>query len=186
MELPKPPPTIETARLLLRPVEAADAPAIFAACSNPRVTAHTVFDTHRCLDDALSFVSGYARHNYAEGVPDPLGIAFKDTPAEVLGCIGARWDSESDRRMEMGYWLAEPAWGRGVATEAAAALVRYVFDNHPVQRLQARVFAGNDASARVLAKVGLRYEGTLRAGALVKGRFRDVMMFALLRTDLER
>ena len=178
-------PTLETPRLVLRPLTDADAGAIFAACSNPRLTAHTSFDTHRNPDDTRTFLATYVTMRYAEGEPDPLGIAFRETPGEVIGCVGAHWASQADRCMEFGYWVAEPAWGRGVATEAGGALVRYVFDAYPVERLQSRVFMGNDASARVLAKLGFTYEGTLRSGAFNKGRFRDVMLFALLRAQCD-
>jgi ribosomal-protein-alanine N-acetyltransferase len=180
------PPTLETPRLLLRPVTDADAPALFAACSNPRLTEHTVFDTHRSIEETRNFLATYARLKYATGEPDPLGIAFRDRPDEVIGCAGAHWRTQQDSCLEFGYWVAEEHWGRGIATEAAGALVRHVFDAFPVERLQARVFTGNDASCRVLEKLGFTREGVLRSGAFVKGRFRDVILFALLRGDPRR
>ena len=179
-------PTLETARLLLRPLTPADAEAIFAACSNPRVTEHTCFDTHRTLDDSRGFIAGYAAANYEAGVPDPLAITWKESPSHLIGCIGARWDAEPAGRMDLGYWLAEPFWGRGIVTEAARVFVPFLFANYPVERLQSRVFDGNPASGRVLEKAGLIYEGTLRKGLRVKGRFRDVRMYSRLRAEHER
>lgn len=176
-------PTLETPRLVLRPLTDADADAIFAACSNPRLTAHTLFDTHRSVADTLGFLAAYAKVKYAAGEPDPLGIAFKGSPGEVIGCVGARWESEPHRCMTLGYWVAEPHWGRGIVTEAAAALVRHVFDAYAVERVQSVVFVGNDASARVLTKLGFTQEGTMRSAVLKNGVFRDVMLFARLRSD---
>src|SRR6476660_912624 len=134
--------TLQTPRLILRPLTDPDADAIFAACSNPRLTADTLFDTHRTVADTLAFLAAYARVKYAAGEPDPYGVAFKETPGEVIGCVGARWESEPHRCMTLGYWVAEPYWGRGIVTEAAAALVRHVFDAFPVERVQSVVFVG--------------------------------------------
>lgn len=178
------PPTLETPRLILRPLVDPDADALFAACSNPRLTAHTSFDTHRSIADTRTFLATYAKLKYAAGEPDPLGIAFKVKPEEVIGCVGARRESQEDWCMEFGYWVAEPHWGKGIATEASLALIRHVFEAFPIERLQSRVFTGNDASARVLAKLGFTHEGTMRSGAFLKGRFRDVMLFARLRSDV--
>ncbi|MFO0848834.1 MAG: GNAT family protein [Gemmataceae bacterium] len=180
------PPTLETARLLLRPLTPADAEAMFEACSNPRVTDHTCFDTHRTLDTSRGFIAGYAATSYAAGVPDPLTITLKETPDRLIGCIGARWEDKGDGRMDLGYWLAEPFWGRGIVTEAARVFVPFLFATYPVERLQSRVFEGNPASGRVLEKAGLTYEGTLRKGLKVKGRFRDVRMYSRLREENER
>jgi ribosomal-protein-alanine N-acetyltransferase len=176
-------PTLETARLVLRPLTDADADAVFAACSNPRLTAHTLFDAHRSVADTLTFLAAYARPKHAAGEPDPYGIAFKESPGEVIGCVGARWGSQLHRCMELGYWVAEPHWGRGIVTEAATELVRFVFESFEVERIQSRVFAGNESSARVLLKLGFTLEGTMRSAAFKNGVFRDVMLFARLRSD---
>jgi ribosomal-protein-alanine N-acetyltransferase len=85
--------------------------------------------------------------------------------------------------MELGYWVAEPFWGRGYAAEASAAVLRYAFKSYQPERMQARVIAGNFASVRVLEKLNFRYEGTLRASLLRRSRFEDVMMFSLLRAE---
>lgn len=179
-------PTLETARLVLRPLVSEDAEAMFEACSNPRLTANTTFDTHRDIEVSRGFIAGYAASSYEAGPPDPLAIAWKESPGRLIGCVGALWESEPDGRMDLGYWLAEPLWGRGIVTEAARAFVPFLFAGYPVERLQSRVFDGNPASGRVLEKVGLTYEGTLRKGLKVKGRFRDVRMYSRLREDTDR
>ncbi len=176
------PPTIETDRLVLRAVTGDDADAVFAACSNPAVTRFTLFDTHRTPDDTLSFVRDYVAGSYAEQSPDPFAVTVKPNP-RMVGAVGCRWESRPNRCMEMGYWVAEPLWGRGVATEAGRAVLRYVFAHYPVERVQARVIVGNPASVRVLEKLGFRHEGTLRSSLLRRGKFEDVALFALLRGE---
>jgi [ribosomal protein S5]-alanine N-acetyltransferase len=85
--------------------------------------------------------------------------------------------------MELGYWLAEPFWGRGLAVEACRVLLDHVFREYGPERLQARVIAGNVASSRVLDKVGFRFEGTLRSALLRREKFEDLHIYSLLRAD---
>ena len=178
------PPTIETARLVLRAVTEADADAVFAACSNPAVTRFTLFDTHRTVTDSLRFVWNYALANYLEMIPDPFAITVKgDAGSPVVGCVGCHWASRPNRTLELGYWLAEPYWGKGLVAEGAAAAVAFCFANYPAERIQARVVAGNAASVRVLEKIGFAYEGTMRKCLSRRGVQEDVMVFARLRGD---
>lgn len=178
------PPLLETDRLVLRAVTADDADAIFAACSNPNVTRFTLFDTHRTVADAVHFVRGYALPNYQDMIPDPFGIALKADPApRLVGCVGCHWASRPHLTLELGYWLAEHLWGRGITAEAAAAVVRFCFAHYPAERIQARVVAGNAASVRVLEKLGFRFEGTLRQSIQRRGEQEDVLMFATTRGD---
>lgn len=177
-------PTLATPRLILRPVVEADVDAIFAACSNPRLTDYTIFETHQSRAESERFVQDYAFANYAEGIPDPFAIAWKDATEELIGCCGGRWtEGRCNRSVELGYWIAEPHWGRGVATEAVRALVPFLFEFLQPVRVQAHTIAENRASARVLEKVGMTYEGTLRQAHYRRGRHWDVSMYSVLRCE---
>ena len=86
--------------------------------------------------------------------------------------------------MEIGYWLGREHWGRGLATEAVRAFGRWAFAAYPeLRRLEAGVFAGNDASARVLAKAGYVLEGRRRDACWKNGAFLDIAMYSLLREE---
>ncbi len=85
--------------------------------------------------------------------------------------------------MELGYWLAEPFWGKGYVVEGCRALLTHVFAEYKPVRVQARVIEGNEASARVLAKLGFHEEGTLRKFLFRRGRQEDVRMFSVLREE---
>ena len=180
------PPTLETERLLLRPVTPADAGSVFLYASNPAVTRFTLFETHQTIDDSRWFVEDYARSRYASREPDPFGIVLKADPlGTVIGSLGAHWASQPNLTMEFGYSIAEPYWGRGLIAEAGRAVLRYVFAEYAVERVQARVFAGNDASERVLQKLGFSREGVLRSLVLRRGRHWDIVMYSLLRGEWE-
>ena len=87
--------------------------------------------------------------------------------------------------MEFGYALAEPFWGRGLVVEASRALLRFVFTEYAVERLQARVFVGNDASERVLQKLGFTREGVMRRSVFRRGQWWDLIMYSMLRSEWE-
>ena len=178
------PPVLETERLILRPLTIEDALDVFQFCSNPNMTRYTLWDTHRTIDDSLVFINDYPLTRYPSRVPDPLGIVQKLDPAQsVIGTVGCFWVSKKDAVMEIGYNLAEPLWGQGIIVEAARCLIGWVFDNYPVERLQARVLFGNTASGRVARKLGMTYEGTQRSALSVRGKATDVSYYSLLRGE---
>jgi ribosomal-protein-alanine N-acetyltransferase len=176
------PPILETERLRLRPFAEADVDALFAVASNPNVTRHTNWEAHRTPDDTRAFLRDYALARSVEQVPDPYAVVLKDGDV-LVGGAGARWASRADGCMEFGYWLAEPYWGRGLATEAARVLVAHLFAHYPVERVQAHYIEGNAASGRVMEKVGLTFEGVRRHGLLHRGRFKDLYCYAVLRGE---
>jgi len=181
------PPTLETDRLVLRPVTPGDAAAVFLYASNPAVTRFTLFETHQTLDDSRWFAEEYTRSRYVNREPDPFGIVLKADPLKtVVGAIGAHWASQPNLVMEFGYSIAEPYWGRGLIAEAAGAMIRYVFEEYAAERLQAQVFVGNDASERVLQKLGFTREGVLRSLVERRGRRWDIVMYSLLRAEWEQ
>jgi RimJ/RimL family protein N-acetyltransferase len=81
----------------------------------------------------------------------------------------------------VGYWLGEPFWGRGFATQALRALSAYAFSTFDLHRLEAAVFGWNLASARVLEKAGYSLEGRLRRSVIKDGRIADSLLYARLR-----
>lgn len=104
----------------------------------------------------------------------------------VAGSIGVFRQGNIHRQTgELGYYLGEEYWGRGIMTEAVKQICNYVFDKSDVIRIYAEPFAHNAASCRVLEKAGFQYEGTLRSNAVKNGRVFDMKMYALLKTTLD-
>ncbi len=101
---------------------------------------------------------------------------------EAIGSIGLTLQEDVHRRSgEIGYWLAEPFWGRGIATRAVRALTEYAFTNFDLVRLYANVFEWNPASGRVLEKAGFTLEGRLRKNITKDGNTIDQFLYALVR-----
>jgi ribosomal-protein-alanine N-acetyltransferase len=176
------PPMLTTPRLTLRAFEEFDADPLFEHAKNPNVARFTLWDHHKTVADSVAFVRDYARLRYREGTTEPYAITLLPDPRPVGAC-GCFWASQPNRTMELGYWVAEPFWGRGIAVEASRAVLELAFRMFEPQRMQARVIAGNAASSRVLEKLNFRHEGTLRAALLRRGQFEDVMMYSLLRSE---
>jgi [ribosomal protein S5]-alanine N-acetyltransferase len=176
------PPTLTTPRLTLRAFEEADAEPLFEYARNPNVTRFTLWETHRNIGETLSFVRDYAILRYREGMPEPYAISLSPD-SKPIGSCGCFWASRPNQSMELGYWVAEPFWGRGITVEACRTLLNHVFREFKPERIQARVIAGNVASSRVLVKLGFRYEGTLRSALLRREKFEDVMIYSLLRRE---
>jgi RimJ/RimL family protein N-acetyltransferase len=105
---------------------------------------------------------------------------------EVVGGIGfslrdARRAPFSDHCSEIGYWLGEPFWNRGIVTEALMAVTHWAFTELPVVRFEAPVYARNPGSMRVLEKAGYECEGRLRARYFRDGQYIDALLYAKVR-----
>lgn len=101
---------------------------------------------------------------------------------EVVGSIGVfRQENIHFRTAEMGYYIGEPYWGKGIGTSAVKQASRYVFENTDIIRIFAEPFAYNTASCRVLEKSGFVFEGILHGNAVKNGRVLDMKMYALVK-----
>ncbi len=113
----------------------------------------------------------------------PLNFAICDTTGPIGGIGLTKRGEELRHSAELGYWLGKPFWGRGIATAAARAMTAYGLEELGLIRLDAQVQVHNKASARVLEKVGYRYEGLLRKVAIKQGEPVDHLLYAILRED---
>lgn len=104
---------------------------------------------------------------------------------KAVGSIGVFRQGNIHRQTaELGYYIAEEYWGKGIMTDAVKQICEYVFGNSDIIRIYAEPFAYNVASCRVLEKAGFQYEGTLRSNAVKNGKVIDMKMYSLLKTDL--
>ena len=105
----------------------------------------------------------------------------------AVGEIGFVLRADVERvSAEVGYWLGEAFWGRGIATEALGAITRYAIATHGLTRLYALPFARNTASCRVLEKAGYLVEGRLRRSAVKDGVVIDQLQYAFIAPEGER
>ncbi|MDQ3920456.1 MAG: GNAT family N-acetyltransferase [Acidobacteriota bacterium] len=152
------PPIIETARLVLRPPRMSDAGAIFNSyAADEEVTRYLVWRPHTSIAETEEFL-GRVVASLEDGsrLTWALTLHGDDTPR---GMIELR---PHGHKADVGYVLARPFWGRGYVTEALRAVLDYAFRNPGMYRVWAVCDAGNAASARVMEKAGMSFEGILR------------------------
>jgi len=175
-------PTLETERLILRKMTLEDAEAIFAYASDPEVSRYTLWETHRSIEDSRAFLELEVSKRESGGEPD-WGIVYKGDHRFVGICGIISWEPQH-ARAEIGYALSREYWGRNLMPEAARAMIRFGFERMSLNRIEARCIAENAASARVMEKAGMTHEGTLRQRELIKGAYRDIEVYAILREEL--
>lgn len=178
---PRPPPTLVTARLVLRPLRHADAPGIFAIFGDRAVARYWSRPAMTAITQARRLVSN-ARAGYRTGDSMTLGIELADTHALVGTCTLFAFHP-SNRRAELGYALASAQWGRGYMNEALVRLVSYAFDDLDLHRLEADIDPANAASQRTLLRLGFVREGRLRERWIVGGTTSDSEIYGLLRRE---
>ena len=104
------------------------------------------------------------------------------TSLEAIGCIALRLGSDIHRKTaELGYWLGEPFWNRGIMSEAVTEFTNQAFGLFDLQRIYAKPFGSNGASARILEKAGFACEGRLRASVFKNGKVLDSLLYARVR-----
>ena len=166
----------------IRRWELSDARDLATALSNKKIQDN--------LRDGLPYP--YTEKDGKEFISTMLAANENDTFAfaitvngKVIGSIGAfRQTNIHNKTAELGYYIAEEYWGKGIMTEAVKQLCDYVFSHTDIIRIYAEPFAYNIGSCRVLEKAGFQYEGTLRSNALKNGNVLDMKMYSKLKTEL--
>ena len=176
-------PTLTTRRLVLRPFTLADAPEVNRLVGDRRIADTTLNIPHPYDESMAEAWIGTHAEAAERGESVTLAIAEKD--GSLVGAV-ALAIARAQQRAELGYWIAVPHWGRGYATEAAAAMVDYAFGTLGLRRVVAHCLTRNVGSARVMEKVGMQREGTLRAHVMKWDVPEDVALYAILRDEWSR
>ncbi|MEU2784889.1 GNAT family protein [Streptomyces sp. NPDC007110] len=176
-----PTPVLHTDRLRLRPFTEADADSLFALHSSSHVLRY--WDSPPWTDPARAqrFLAN-CRTLEDEGTGARVVVDRLSDGAFVGWCGLSDWNPVY-RSASLGYVLGDAMWGHGYATEAAHALLGWAFDTLDLNRVQAEADTRNEASARVLEKLGFVREGTLREDCVVNGVVSDSWVYGLLKRE---
>ena len=155
---------LTTERLILRPLRLDDAAAVERHCGNPKVARMTAAIPHPYPPGlAADWISGFG----TEDAPEADHHFAIVHGSELVGVVSL--ERRRDGPFEIGYWLGEPWWGRGFATEAVQRLVAFAFDELGQAELTSGHFQDNPASGRVLQKCGFRYSGLRQEWSTARG-----------------
>lgn len=174
-------PIIETERLTLRRMRADDAEDMYEYASQKEVTEYLTWFPHPDVRYTRDYLE-YLGTRYRVGDFFDWAITLKDT-GKMIGTCGFTSFDYSNDCAEMGYVLNPEYRGRGIAPEALRAVMKFGFDNLGINRAEAKFIEGNDASRRVMEKVGMSFEGIRHGGMLIKGKYRNIGICAILRDE---
>jgi ribosomal-protein-alanine N-acetyltransferase len=174
-------PSLETARLTLRPFTLADAGTVQRLAGTREVADTTRHIPYPYADGmAEAWILSHADLHQQDRALT-LGVMIREE-RRLCGAIGLRLQAE-DRHAELGYWIGVADWARGYCTEAARAIVDFGFEALDLHRIYATYFARNPASGRVMEKLGMVPEGRLRGHIRKWGVFEDLLVRGILREE---
>lgn len=177
-----PEPILRLRSCVIRPYDEGDAECVAKVANNPNIARwlRNVFPQPYTLDDAKGWIKitteESPRRNFA--ICEPDGV-------KVIGTIGLKArDDVHYRTMELGYFLSEDYWGRGIMTEAVIGFAEWSFKNFGhLLRLEAQVIDGNGGSARALEKAGFEFESRQKKATEKGGVVRDLLIYAKFKEE---
>ncbi|MGZ5385527.1 MAG: GNAT family N-acetyltransferase, partial [Acidimicrobiia bacterium] len=176
---------IRTERLLIRPFRPDDAHGLAARRNDPVVARYQNWTLPYSMEQAEKIASDLAAMDGPRNDEWWMAVVADPDTEEALGDLAVHLSWES-RTAEVGYTFAKENWGRGYATEALAAMIEYLFDAVGVTRVWGGLHPDNPASAMVLERSGLLFEGHTRSSFWKGGEVSDDWIYGMTRPDWER
>lgn len=159
----------------LRPFTMNDLDSLVKYANNPKIAANltNAFPSPYTRESGIAFIEMAMSHS-------PIRIHTIDINGEACGGIGIHPQQDVYcKNAELGYWLAEPYWGKGIITEAVKQIIAYGFKNFDLTRIYARPFSKNLASQKVLEKAGMKKEAVLKNAFFKNGEYLDEIIYSV-------
>ncbi|OEH92044.1 GNAT family N-acetyltransferase [Bacillus solimangrovi] len=175
-------PIIETERLILREVTIEDAEGMLDYFSDQDVVKHIGLAPFQSVADVYDEINWY-KSIREEGSGIRWGITLREEE-QVIGSCGFLNMKPKHHRAEVGFELSKDCWGKGIASEALEAVVKYGFLHYELERIEALVEPTNLPSQKLLERQKFQKEGLLRHYEYTCGKFDDLYMYSILKGDL--
>ncbi|HJN06580.1 MAG TPA: GNAT family N-acetyltransferase [Bacteroidales bacterium] len=162
-------------RFKLRPWKSSDIEDLVGFANNPKIAANLTnqFPHPYYRKDAEDFIKKVLLH-------DPMQVFAIEVDGKAAGAIGVFPQTDIHiKNLELGYWLAEIYWGKGITTEAVQQVVEYGFKTFDVDRIFSRPFGTNLSSQKVLEKAGFKLEGKFEKAVYKNGKYLDELVYAI-------
>lgn len=176
-------PEMITERLTLRRMQVSDAEDMYEYASRQDVTRYLTWLPHPDRSYTRQYLQ-YLGDRYAAGMFYDWAI-FYEPDCKMVGTCGFTSFNCAADSAEVGYVLNPEYWGRGIVSEALERVIRFGFEELSLHRIEARFMEGNERSRHVMERAGMTFEGVLREGMLVKGKYVSVGICSILRTEWE-
>ncbi|MBI2847682.1 MAG: GNAT family N-acetyltransferase [Chloroflexi bacterium] len=175
-------PTLETERLILRLFTLDDAPEIYRLLQE-RDVADTLLNVPHPYEKGMAEQwIGAQQEAFGKRQSVNFAIVHKEE-GFLIGSVSLGNINRAHGNAELGYWVGKPYWNQGYCTEAARAVLGYGFATLGLNRIYARHMTRNPASGRVMQKLGMKHEGTLRQDRKKWGKFEDFEICGILRSE---
>ena len=177
-------PTLNTERLVLREMRVGDCFDMFDYAKRQEVTKYLTWSSHPNVEYTKAYLKNLKSH-YKMGMFYDWAIILKDEN-KMIGTCGFTHFNLPSNSAEIGYVINPDFRGKGIAAEAATRVIEFGFDYLGLNRIEARYMIGNDASRRVMEKLGMSFEGVAREAICVNGVYKDVGNCAVLKKEFEK
>lgn len=174
-------PTLQTERLILRPLQLTDLDDLYEYAQDPAVYQPGMWQPYESYTEAKNHLEILLSH-YFDGLLW-WAIEHKDD-RKMIGRVELSHVDRDDKHAIIGYALNRNYWRQGMMTEAVNRVIKYTFDTMKLNRIQAYVLTDNTQSYKLLEKIGFKQEGHLRDYSQVKGYPEDVYIYGLIKSDL--
>lgn len=174
--------TLETERLILRKFAMEDAEEVFANwTSDPEVTKFLKWSTHPSVDYTKEIISKWIT-GYESNKCYQWAIILKEIN-KPIGSIAVVRLNENTKSAELGYCMGTKWWGKGIMPEAGQAVIKYLFEEIGLNRVAAVHAKPNPKSGRVMQKLGMKYDGTIRSAGFCNEGIVDEVWYSILREE---
>ena len=167
-------------KVRLRQIRTSDSEKAYPLLKNDAILSNIAWDGPANQEEVYDTYSRW-EEEIKNGESCRLAIELSEQPG-IIGCIDIRFPRHP-QQVDIGYWLGEPFWDKGYMTDAVRLACYLSFYYHDAVKTAAGVFVGNTGSKRALEKNGFFLDGTMRNQVYKRGRWRDVWLFSLLRSE---
>ena len=171
------PPTLETQRLKLVKISPEHAEDMYEYSCDPDVTKYLTWSCHSSVKETERYIK-LLQKKYTSGIFNDWGLIHKSTGKFIGTCGFTSFDYEKNTA-EIGYVLSKDFWGMGLAAEAARCVMEFGFDRFELDGFCAKCIEGNDASMRVMQKVGMSFENIYKNGMFIKGSYKTIIVYSV-------
>lgn len=174
-------PTLETERFILRKVSLSDAEDMYEYSKDENVTKYLTWSPHPDKYYTIDYIK-FVQRKYKTGEFRDWAVIDKAS-GKMIGTCGFTSVDLLNKKAEIGYVYNPEFWGSGIATEVLLKVIEFGFSRLELNRIEGRFMVENTSSRRVMEKCGMTFEGVLRENLLIKGKYRDIGVCAILLSE---
>lgn len=177
-------PELTTTRLTLRKIRLADLPSLIKYVNNKKISDNIINIPFPYGEEDAIFRMNFVNQGFKNEERFVFAIILKEQD-ELIGEIGLHLD-KSNNRAEMGYWIGEPFWGKGIATEALAAILKFGFEEVKLNKIYATHYIENPSSGKVLLNNKMIKEAELKEHYKTESGYGSVIQYRLTKDEYQK